>query len=152
MKMDLFEDRKAVSPVIGVMLMLVVTVIIAATVSAFSTGLTDTTTNTPVAAFEFKVYSLYHPSTTWDKTKAGYIEATMKSGEPIDTADLRIVSTHEDENGTLVTKEFEKSREVVGAFGASDVFRSMHDQSANIFGVVGTYWHTGEKFTGGSAS
>jgi FlaG/FlaF family flagellin (archaellin) len=152
MKMKFFEDSRAVSPVIGVMLMLVVTVIIAAVVSAFSAGLTDTTADTPVAAFDFKVYSTYHPSTTDEKTNAGYIEATMKSGEPIDTADLKIVSIHEDEDGNTIMKEFEKSVESVGAFGTLNVFRSMHDGSAECFGVVGTYWHTGQKFTGGAES
>ena len=147
----LSEDKESgVSPIIGVMLMLVVTIIIAATVSAFSTGLTDTTADTPVAAFEFKVYSVYQPSTVQGVIDNGYIEATMKSGEAIDTSDLKIISYHDDENGTPVSKEFEKSAETVGAYGSLNVFRSMHDWSSNCFGVVGTYWHTGEKFTGGS--
>ncbi len=39
--------NEAVSPVVGVMLMLVVTIIIAGVVSAFAGGLTDTTSKTP---------------------------------------------------------------------------------------------------------
>ena len=48
------ENKKedAVSPVIGVMLMLVVTVVIAAVVVMFSTGLAGSTETTPTALFE----------------------------------------------------------------------------------------------------
>ena len=42
----------AVSPVIGVMLLLVVTVVIAAVVVGFSTGLAGSTETTPTALFE----------------------------------------------------------------------------------------------------
>ena len=44
-------NESAVSPVIGVMLMLVVTIIIAAVVSAFAGGMTDTETNAPRQSF-----------------------------------------------------------------------------------------------------
>ena len=49
------QERKeeAISPVIGVMLMLVVTVIIAAVIAAFATGMAgDSTTTTPMALLE----------------------------------------------------------------------------------------------------
>jgi len=140
----------AVSPVIGVMLMIVVTVVIAAVVSAFAGGLSDTSRSTPVAAFEFKVYSDWQYSSMKSAGSIGqYLVATMKSGEPIDTSDLKIVSYHKDKNGALVSKEFEKSRETVGAYNSLDVFRVMHEGSAKVFGVKGTYWHTGEVFSGG---
>ena len=53
------ESESGVSPVIGVMLMLVVTIIIAAVVSAFAGGVTDTSTDVPIAAFEFKIYKQF---------------------------------------------------------------------------------------------
>ena len=48
------ENRKddAISPVVGVMLMLVVTIVIAAVVVMFSTGLAGDTKTTPTALFE----------------------------------------------------------------------------------------------------
>ncbi|MGI6502806.1 MAG: type IV pilin N-terminal domain-containing protein [Candidatus Methanoculleus thermohydrogenotrophicum] len=50
-------NESAVSPVIGVMLMLVVTIIIAAVVSAFAGGMTGTETNAPQAVIQ-GTYSL----------------------------------------------------------------------------------------------
>ena len=46
------KKEDAVSPVVGVMLMLVVTIIIAAVVAAFAGGLTETTTKTPIALID----------------------------------------------------------------------------------------------------
>jgi len=63
----------AVSPVVGVMLMLVVTIIIAAVVSAFAGGLSGSQTKTPVAtivATEFHIggtYDLYNQTTGFSK-------------------------------------------------------------------------------------
>ena len=95
--MDRFSFARsddAVSPVIGVMLMIVVTVVIAAVVSAFAGGFSDTQKEVPVAAFEFKVYSAYMIASSHGVVEP-YLEAFMKSGEAIDTGDLKIVSYHE---------------------------------------------------------
>ena len=47
------RTEEAVSPVVGVMLMLVVTLVIAAVVTAFATGMAgDSTATTPMALFE----------------------------------------------------------------------------------------------------
>ena len=48
--MKFIENKEAVSPVVGVMLMLVVTLIIAGVVSAFGGGLVSTTQPTPQAS------------------------------------------------------------------------------------------------------
>ena len=48
--MKFIENKEAVSPVVGVMLMLVVTLIIAGVVSAFGGGLVSTSTPTPQAS------------------------------------------------------------------------------------------------------
>ena len=48
--MKFIENKEAVSPVVGVMLMLVVTLIIAGVVSAFGGGLVSTTSATPQAS------------------------------------------------------------------------------------------------------
>ena len=55
-KVTLKDD--AVSPVIGVMLMLVVTVVIAAVVVGFSTGLAGDTSKTPMALFDVEYSEL----------------------------------------------------------------------------------------------
>lgn len=63
--------ENAVSPVVGVMLMLVVTIIIAAVVSSFAGGLADSTEKTPVAIV----------TGTYSQTNGLYL--TMQSGDPI---------------------------------------------------------------------
>ncbi|MDD2473833.1 MAG: type IV pilin, partial [Methanoculleus sp.] len=49
------ENERAVSPVVGVMLMLVVTIIIAALVSSFAGGLSDSAEPAPTTAFEISM-------------------------------------------------------------------------------------------------
>ena len=51
------RNEDAVSPVIGVMLMLVVTIVIAAVVAAFAGGLATETEATPVAVLDADVYT-----------------------------------------------------------------------------------------------
>ena len=59
MKADVILKKKedAVSPVIGVMLMLVVTIVIAAVVAAFAGGLATETESAPVAVLDADVYA-----------------------------------------------------------------------------------------------
>ena len=51
------RNEDAVSPVIGVMLMLVVTIVIAAVVAAFAGGLATETESAPVAVLDADVYA-----------------------------------------------------------------------------------------------
>ncbi|QSG08394.1 type IV pilin [Halapricum desulfuricans] len=50
---QLISDDDAVSPVIGVILMVAITVILAAVIASFVLGLGDTTNTTPQASFDF---------------------------------------------------------------------------------------------------
>lgn len=74
-----------VSPVIGVMLMLVVTLIIAALVTAFSSGLIDTESTTPVVYLDAEIVS-----------NQGEYVLNIKhlGGDTLDTADLKILSEY----------------------------------------------------------
>ena len=62
MKADIILKKKedAVSPVIGVMLMLVVTIVIAAVVAAFAGGLGSDVEMAPTAALDIDVFSYFH--------------------------------------------------------------------------------------------
>ncbi|GAB7016611.1 type IV pilin N-terminal domain-containing protein [Methanogenium cariaci] len=143
------EEESGVSPVIGVMLMLVVTIIIAAVVSGFAGGLTDSSTDVPVAAFEFKAYSAFMIASSHGGA-GPYLEAIMKSGEAIDTGDLKIVSYYEDADRNIISHEFTQSPEFQGAHGSKNTFRSFNGGATNtFFGRPGAYWHTGDKFCGG---
>lgn len=144
------EKESGVSPVIGVMLMIVVTVIIAAVVSGFAGGLTDSSTDVPVASFEWKIYEYYQFGTVHG-VSGQVLEGIMKSGAPIDTGDLKIVSYHEDADGNLVSHVFTQSPHVEGAYNYVGSFRIFAGVGSDtFFGEKGAIWHTGDKFTGGA--
>ena len=84
------ENRKddAVSPVIGVMLMLVVTIVIAAVVVMFSTGLTGDTKTTPTAMFE--VSGMDTGVTGQYGEELIYLNIRHKGGDAIPLSDLKI--------------------------------------------------------------
>ena len=83
MKIMNLKERKedAVSPVIGVMLMLVVTIVIAAVVAAFAGGLGSDVEMAPTAALDIDV--------TYD----GKVKITSLSGEALITKDITIKVT-----------------------------------------------------------
>lgn len=85
----------AVSPVIGVMLMLVVTVVIAAVVVGFSTGLAGDASRTPMALLEVE-YMEMDPIVGTMLLNLGFIH---KGGDEIPVKDLQIVLEVLDSNG-----------------------------------------------------
>jgi len=81
------RDSRAVSPVVGVMLMLVVAVVLAAVVSSFAGGLAGTQKKAPQASFDAVIRSA---KTVGDV----YPEFVMKhlGGDPVPTKDVKIVT------------------------------------------------------------
>ena len=75
----------AVSPVVGVMLMLVVTIIVAALVSSFAGGLGSTSGTAPVATLAVKMSA--GPNDT-------NVTIEHLGGDPLATKDLKIISTY----------------------------------------------------------
>lgn len=140
----LFKEKESgVSPVIGVMLMIVVTVIIAAVVSGFASGVTDTSTDVPIASFDFKIYSNHIYASTGDINGGSpMITGTMKGGEAIDTSDLKMVFYWEDDDGTI-----HKHTYSTGAAGGGFASHSGPSSSGR-FGDDGFYWHAGDQFNG----
>lgn len=95
------KDSEAVSPVIGVMLMLVVTVILAAAVSSYSSGMMDTSSKAPVAAYEVEIIK--------DAEQTGMPGITCSeliirevTGDPIKTEDLKLVTINPNAVGPQV--------------------------------------------------
>ncbi|MFA6362874.1 type IV pilin N-terminal domain-containing protein [Methanoregula sp.] len=90
------KNEHAVSPVVGVMLMLVVTIIIAAVVSAFAGGLVAQKERAPQATLDCHI--------TWDdgamSGNAGPL-FTMKhvGGDPINTKNVKLVTSWANETG-----------------------------------------------------
>ena len=83
------RDR-AVSPVAGVMLMLVVTIIIAGVVAAFAGGLAGTEKAAPTLVATTEIWS----ADTYDNYAMGRFAMNIESvSEPVSTADLKIVTS-----------------------------------------------------------
>jgi len=87
------EKEKAVSPVVGVMLMLVVTIVLAAVVSSFSGGMATETDKAPQAALEVHFYK---------NGLEGYA-MTMEhlSGDYIPTKDVQLILYYKDQKVTI---------------------------------------------------
>lgn len=85
------ENRKddAVSPVIGVMLMLVVTVVIAAVVVGFSTGLAGSSSTTPTALYEVSDVETWVDPTIGIEEVA-YLNIRQKGGDSVPLDELQI--------------------------------------------------------------
>ena len=84
MKADIILKKKedAVSPVIGVMLMLVVTIVIAAVVAAFAGGLGSDVEMAPTAALDIEAYS-----------STGNVKIASLSGESLIRSDITVKVT-----------------------------------------------------------
>ena len=93
MKQQRKED--AVSPVIGVMLMLVVTIIIAAVITGFATDLSADTSTTPMAFFEIDYVDIYEydwteGEETIKKKAVNEFGIAHKGGDAIPLKDIQI--------------------------------------------------------------
>ncbi|MGB7993394.1 type IV pilin N-terminal domain-containing protein, partial [Methanoregula sp.] len=100
-KQKIQQDACAVSPVVGVMLMLVVTIIIAAVVSAFSGGFSEASRPAPSAIFDVQIQALEHVGAN---QSSGFNVPDMSiseiSGDAIPTKDIRITTTYANNSGT----------------------------------------------------
>jgi len=85
------QNENAVSPVIGVMLMIVVTIIIAAIVSAFAGDMSGGQSTAPVASISCSIVKPDADNAT--------LTMTHLSGDPINTRDTRIIVSYKDANG-----------------------------------------------------
>ena len=81
------KSDDAISPVIGVMLMLVVTVVIAAAVTIFATGVVGETEAAPVAVLDVEILSSVE---ALEGMKGPELFITHLSGEAVDTKDIEL--------------------------------------------------------------
>ena len=79
---QLFEDDDAVSPVIGVILMVAITVILAAVIGTFVLGLGEQTATAPQASFSFD----------YNQSAPDHLNITHESGGAIDSDQLNITT------------------------------------------------------------
>ena len=88
------RNEDAASPVIGVMLMLVVTVVIAAVITAFATGMAgDSTATTPMALIEADNPQLKSISQWWGDTNnfLGTFDLVHKGGDEMVLENIQVV-------------------------------------------------------------
>jgi hypothetical protein len=129
------ERESAVSPVVGVMLMLVVTIIVAALVSSFSGGLSDSAKPAPITAFDISIRA-------GDDVGNGAISPApgtapecpvlrMVSGDTLSSADLQIILTYtvpETYNGIPLRNAGKVIKHTLdGAIGQVDVWDENSD-------------------------
>lgn len=97
------KSEDAVSPVIGIMLLVVVTVVIAAVITTFATGVVGSTEPAPVATLDVEILS--NVNTLEEHGTKGLagpdLWITHLSGEAVDTADIELQFswTHKDGEG-----------------------------------------------------
>ncbi|MDH7593154.1 MAG: type IV pilin N-terminal domain-containing protein [Methanomicrobiales archaeon] len=108
------RDDGAVSPVVGVMLMLVVTIIIAAVVSGFAGGLAGGTKAVPQAAIAVKIDTAADDGMGGTTTKMTF---TLLSGDPIPTRDLEIVTYYTNASGYTYKHTQSASSDMVDLYG-----------------------------------
>ena len=87
------RNEDAASPVIGVMLMLVVTVVIAAVITAFATGMAgDSTSTTPMALFEAENQNVGQVTINGDSyTVIKSFDLVHKGGDEVSAENIQIV-------------------------------------------------------------
>lgn len=107
------QKDEAVSPVVGVMLMLVVTIIIAAVVSGFAGGLAGGTKTAPQAAIDVSI-PYNSPDGMGGRTTP--IEFKLLSGDPIPTKDLSIITYFTNSSGYTYKHEQTASSDTVDMY------------------------------------
>ena len=100
------KSEDAVSPVIGVMLMLVVTVVIAAVVAIFATGMVEETEPAPIAKLDVEILTAYEVNGGTVPT----LHLTHVSGDPLDTADLKLSFSWDCEHGDSCPLKYRRFR------------------------------------------
>ncbi len=94
MEKTMKKKDSAVSPVVGVLLMLVVVLIIAAVVSGFAGGLMGGQEKAPNFAMDTTIKNTGYALTS-------YILFDVKGGDPLDTSDLRLTTSWTTADGTV---------------------------------------------------
>ena len=86
------KSDDAVSPVIGVMLMLVITVVVAGVIAAFGTGMVGETESAPNVVLDVKILEYYQalPGSTLYDSGGPDFQIRHVSGDPLDTGDIEI--------------------------------------------------------------
>ena len=130
------ENERAVSPVIGVMLMLVVTIIVAALASSFAGGLSDSAEPAPTTAFDINIPAgentgVRASAGSLAPPAPGCVVLTMIAGEALHSKDLQIIMTYtvpETYNGVPTTNAGKIIKHTLdGALGSTNTWSAGDD-------------------------
>jgi len=145
------QHENAVSPVVGVMLMLVVTIILAAVVASFAGGLSTSTEATPMVTF----------GADYSRTDGLVMTINSISSGSIDTDDLIIQvsqvgsttqfidvsssyftsSTDNLKAGTVLTSSIANLKDAIHAYDGGDALKAGYITAATVYDI------TGDEFT-----
>lgn len=114
------RNENAVSPVIGVMLMIVVTVIIAAVVSAFAGGYSDADRKAPTAVISCKAID-------------GGLLFTHESGDFIDLVDVIVVLTNGEDTRRFYYAPYTDARAMVKVSRGQSMMSDLQITTGNQF-------------------
>ena len=96
------KSDDAVSPVIGVMLMLVITVVVAGVIAAFGTGMVGETESAPNVVLDVQIRSNFGAlADEAGELKGPDFQIRHVSGDPLDTGDIEIQIAWTDKDGTF---------------------------------------------------
>jgi flagellin-like protein len=87
---DLFQDDDAVSPVIGVILMVAITVILAAVIGAFVLDIGGSQEKVPQASWDFSQDTSTFYDGTGDSSDLKHIKLTHEGGDTISASNLEV--------------------------------------------------------------
>lgn len=159
------ETDEAVSPVIGVMLMLVVTIVIAAVITGFATDLSADTSSTPMALFEVDYVDTY--GELWDGKMRFHVKdfgIVHKGGDAVPLKDIQITyvtdsgASHgllnilETSQISVIGKEEEGINAVVTTGDIIKVAPNLDSDSSKIQKGSGVTWTMSHTKTGGVIS
>ena len=100
--MILKKSDDAVSPVIGVMLMLVITVVVAGVIAAFGTGMVGETESAPNVVLDVNILTNFDTATQDFKGLRGPdFQIRHVAGDPLDTDEIEIQIAWTDQYGTF---------------------------------------------------
>jgi flagellin-like protein len=105
---NIFTDDEAVSPVIGVILMVAITVILAAVIGAFVLGIGGSQTQTPQASWEWEsttssAYSVGSNDVQCASGGSTYVKVTHQGGDEINADQLELDGTDCTSSDTEIT-------------------------------------------------
>lgn len=127
------KSEDAVSPVIGVMLMVVITVVIAAVITVFATGLVTDTKPAPNAVLDVKIYSKYY---ALEGLYGPDLHLTHISGDPIDTDEIDLRFSWTDQYGDVHVSTFDGEGDGEEKMGWVD---GMYTTTTKGYNIMGQY-------------